>query len=107
MDVDKIISLGRDIIAEAAERVKADKGPEHDITVGEAVGGTQRLELMESTDWQWRINYNSKTDSRINREDVLTRAREMSDLTVTMKGADIVVGIEIYRVSRIRPRDST
>jgi hypothetical protein len=45
------------------------------------------------------LNYNSKTDSRIERDAVVSRAREMSDLKVTMKGADIVVGIEIYRVS--------
>jgi hypothetical protein len=32
----------------------------------------------------------------------VSRAREMSDLKVTMKGADIVVGIEIYRVSDFR-----
>lgn len=47
------------------------------------------------------MNYNSKTDSKINKDDVLMRAREMSDLKVTMKGADIVVGIEIYRVSEV------
>ena len=29
----------------------------------------------------------------------MSRASEMSDRKVTMKGADIVVGIEIYRVS--------
>lgn len=48
------------------------------------------------------MNYNSKTDSRIERDAVVSRAREMSDLKVTMKGADIVVGIEIYRVSDFR-----
>jgi hypothetical protein len=48
------------------------------------------------------LNYNSKTDSRIERDAVVSRAREMSDLKVTMKGADIVVGIEIYRVSDFR-----
>ncbi|KAG7558300.1 hypothetical protein FFLO_02770 [Filobasidium floriforme] len=75
LEVDKVVAACRDLIAGAAERVKAEKGPEH----------------------EWRLNYNSKTDSRIERDAVVSRAREMSDLKVTMKGADIVVGIEIYR----------
>lgn len=33
LEVDKVVAACRDLIAGAAERVKAEKGPEHEVTV--------------------------------------------------------------------------
>lgn len=52
---------------------------------------------------QWKLNFNSKTDTGLKRLDVITKAGEMSELPVTMKNADLVVGMELYKVSKDEP----
>jgi len=49
---------------------------------------------------QWKINFNSKTDSGVSKEGVFAKASEISPLRVAMKEATLVVNIEMYKVSK-------
>jgi hypothetical protein len=96
-DLDKVISTTKFLMDEFTSKMREEVGEEKQITVRNSdisLGLLRGLTLFE----QWKLNCNSKTESKLSKNSIVAQAGLISPLKVAMGNADLVVGMEMYKV---------